>query len=147
MTTPTTGTRGAAPVPDLGGAGRRSSTTLSPWEVAGGDLDAEFHIGLTVPGAHFAWDTSGDHAHTRLELFDDTSGSWAAIDYDGRTSAEFTVTQAGAHPLWDEITAAYRQWERLGRPAVDRYGLTVTPDGATTAWLDAPATVMTALPA
>ncbi|WP_053688542.1 protein-L-isoaspartate O-methyltransferase family protein, partial [Streptomyces sp. WM6372] len=29
---------------------------------AGGDLDAEFHISLTVPDASYAWDTSGDHA-------------------------------------------------------------------------------------
>ncbi|MFF3089992.1 methyltransferase domain-containing protein [Streptomyces nojiriensis] len=118
-----------------------SSTGLSPWAVAGGDLDAEFHIGLTVPGASFAWDTSGEHAHTRLQIRDPGTGSWAAVDYDGRTAADFAVAQAGSRPLWDEITAAYRRWEELGRPSVDRYGLTVT-SGAITVWADTPATIV-----
>ncbi|WP_327380661.1 hypothetical protein [Streptomyces sp. NBC_01207] len=69
-----------------------ASTGLSPWAVAGGDLDAEFHIGLTVPGVSFGWDTSGEHAHTRLRVDDPTTGSWAAVDYDGRTAADFAVT-------------------------------------------------------
>ncbi|MFI1154768.1 protein-L-isoaspartate O-methyltransferase [Streptomyces sp. NPDC020817] len=115
-----------------------SATGLSPWAVAGGDLDAEFHIGLTVPGASFVWDTSGDHAHTRLQIQDPATGSWATVDYDGRTAAEFAVTQAGARRLWDEVTAAYRRWEELGRPSVDRYGLTVTA-GATVVWAGSPA--------
>ncbi|MFJ3205713.1 protein-L-isoaspartate O-methyltransferase [Streptomyces sp. NPDC086989] len=115
-----------------------SSTGLSPWAVAGGDLDAEFHIGLTVPGASFAWDTSGDHAHTRLQIQDPVTGSWATVDYDGRTAADFTVAQAGPRRLWDEVTAAYRRWEELGRPSVDKYGLTVAM-GATVVWAGSPA--------
>ncbi|MFI5987363.1 hypothetical protein ACIBEA_41655 [Streptomyces sp. NPDC051555] len=103
---------------------------------SGGDLDAEFHIGLTVPGTSFTWDTSGEHAHTRLHLHD-TTGSWATVDYDGRTAAEFTATQVGPRLLWDEITATYRRWEELGRPSVDRHGLTTTTD-ATTIWVDTP---------
>ncbi|MEY2233437.1 MULTISPECIES: hypothetical protein [Streptomyces] len=73
----------------------RSSTELSPWAVAGGDLDAEFPVGLVVPGASFAWDTSGDHAHTRLQVWDPATGSWAAVGYDGRIAADFAVAQAG----------------------------------------------------
>ncbi|WP_328765092.1 methyltransferase domain-containing protein [Streptomyces sp. NBC_00272] len=125
------------------GAATYSSTGLSPWAVAGGDLDAEFHIGLTVPGASFAWDTSGEHAATRLRLDDPTSGSWAAVDYDGRTAADFAVTQAGSRRLWDEIAKAYRRWEELGRPSVGRYGLTVT-SGGTAVWVDSPAITVAA---
>ncbi|GHE46407.1 protein-L-isoaspartate O-methyltransferase family protein [Streptomyces vinaceus] len=115
-----------------------SSTGLSPWAVAGGDLDAEFHIGLTVPDASYAWDTSGDHAHTRLQIQDAATGSWATVDYDGRTAADFTVAQAGPRQLWDEVTAAYWRWEELGRPSVDRYGLTMTT-GTTVVWAGSPA--------
>ncbi|WP_319721808.1 hypothetical protein [Streptomyces sp. MB09-01] len=114
---------------------------MSPWVVAGGDLDAEFHIGLTVPGASFAWDTSGNHAPTRLRGSDPTTGVWAVVDYDGRTAADFAVTQAGPRWLWDEITASYQRWEELGRPSIDRYGLTVT-SGGTATWVDSPAITM-----
>lgn len=147
MARPDTVRPGPAPEPTahesgVGGA-VRSSTRLSPWTVAGGDLDTEFHVGLTVPGTSFAWDTSGEHAPTRLQVAD-TTGSWATVDHDGRTSAAFTVTQAGPRRLWDEITAAHVGWERLGRPGVDRYGLTITGH-ATAAWVDSPATAVAAL--
>ncbi|GGZ71013.1 protein-L-isoaspartate O-methyltransferase [Streptomyces subrutilus] len=120
-----------------------ASTTLSPWAVAGGDLDAEFHIGLAVPGASFAWDTSGEHAPTRLLVDDATTGSRATVDYDGRSAAAFSVTQAGPRLLWDEVTTAFRRWEELGRPGVDRYGLSIE-EGAAELWVDSPGTAVTA---
>ncbi|MFE1875044.1 methyltransferase domain-containing protein [Streptomyces sp. NPDC059496] len=48
-----------------------------------------------------------------------------------------------ARRLWDEITAAYRRWEELGRPSVDRYGLTMT-SGGTAVWVDSPAITVAA---
>ncbi|MFI6084156.1 hypothetical protein ACIBBB_24775 [Streptomyces sp. NPDC051217] len=113
-----------------------TSSALSPRAVAGGDLNAEFHVGLAVPGAYFGWDTSGDHAPTRLDVADDTGPSWATVDYDGHHADRFTVTQAGPRRLWDEITAAHARWQSLGRPSVDRYGLTATADGGHTAWVE-----------
>ncbi|MEU5437289.1 methyltransferase [Streptomyces sp. NPDC020719] len=116
----------------------KSATALSPWAVAGGDLDAEFHLGLTVPGAFFSWDTTGEHAPVRLRVGDTTSTSWATVDYDGAHTTEFTVTQAGPRHLWNEIAAAYASWESHGRPGVGRHGLTVHADGEHTLWLDFP---------
>ncbi|MFD4764746.1 methyltransferase domain-containing protein [Streptomyces niveus] len=113
-----------------------TSSALSPWAVAGGDLNAEFHIGLTVPGACYARDASGEHAPTRLDVADDTGPSWATIDYDGHHADRFTVTQAGPRRLWDEITAAHTRWEHLGRPSVDQYGLTADAAGRHTAWVE-----------
>lgn len=113
-----------------------TSSALSPWAVAGGDLNAEFHVGLTVPGAGYAWDASGEHAPTRLDVADDTGPSWATVDYDGHHADRFTVTQAGPRRLWDEITAAHARWENLGRPSVDGYGLMVNAAGAHTAWVE-----------
>ncbi|QHY96288.1 Protein-L-isoaspartate O-methyltransferase [Streptomyces sp. S4.7] len=112
-----------------------TSSALSPWAVAGGNLNAEFHVGLTVPGAWFAWDASGEHAPARLDVADDTGPSWATVDYDGQHADRFTVTQAGPRRLWDEITAAHTRWESLGRPSVDQYGLTVDTAGAHTVWV------------
>ena len=50
---------GAAEAEARADGGTTTETSLSPWAVAGGDLDSEFRIGLGVPGAWFAWDTSG----------------------------------------------------------------------------------------
>ncbi|MFJ1750149.1 hypothetical protein ACIOJD_28485 [Streptomyces sp. NPDC088116] len=116
---------------------RTSTTSLSPWAVAGAEPALDFHIGLTVPGAWYSWDTEADGAHTRLWLADDAATSWASVDYDGLRSRTFHVAQHGPRRLWDEVTAARRQWLRAGRPTIDRYGLTVTPD-TRTAWLDRP---------
>ncbi|MFF3343254.1 methyltransferase [Streptomyces flavidovirens] len=142
--TATTVTGTAALAAAAAGEARPTTTDLSPWAVAGGDLDAEFHLGLTVPGASFAWDTTGAHAHTRLHLEDATSPSWATVDYDGQHADEFTVTQVGPRHLWDEISAAYRQWEILGRPVVGQYGLTVR-DQEHTVWLSTPGRTLSKL--
>jgi protein-L-isoaspartate(D-aspartate) O-methyltransferase len=138
------GTDGAHAAAVSDRAGVTASTGLSPWAVAGGDLDAEFHIGLSVPGASFAWDTGGEHAHTRLHISDTTSLSWAGVDYDGRRSDRFTVTQTGPRALWDEVVSAYGRWEELGRPGVDRYRLNADPDGTQTvsAAVDGPRDVL-----
>ncbi|EST24993.1 methyltransferase domain-containing protein [Streptomyces niveus] len=131
--------RGSAPstAADSGDKAEQvTSSALSPWAVAGGDLNAEFHIGLTVPGACYAWDASGEHAPTRLDVADDTGPSWATVDYDGHHADRFTVTQAGPRRLWDEITDAHTRWENLGRPSVDQYGLTADTAGAQQVWAE-----------
>ncbi|MGW1015226.1 methyltransferase domain-containing protein [Streptomyces niveus] len=131
--------RGSAPstAADSGDKAEQvTSSALSPWAVAGRDLNAEFHIGLTVPGACYAWNASGEHAPTRLDVADDTGPSWATVDYDGHHADRFTVTQAGPRRLWDEITAAHARWENLGRPSVDQYGLTADTAGAQQVWTE-----------
>ncbi|MFC5144801.1 protein-L-isoaspartate O-methyltransferase family protein [Streptomyces aureoversilis] len=125
MRRPCQGTVGPATAP----VQHRGVTSLSPWLVAGGDLDAEFHLGLAVPGASFAWDASGEHAPTRLHIADDEGPSWAAVDYDGRSADRFAVIQAGPRLLWDEITAGYTHWETLGRPRIGQYRLSVNTAG------------------
>lgn len=118
-----------------------STTSLSPWSVAGADPALDFHIGLTVPGVWHSWDTEPAGAHTRLWLANDTATSWASVDYDGRQAETFTVTQHGPRHLWDEVAAAHERWLLAGRPSIDRYGLTVTAD-AQKVWLDRPDNVM-----
>ncbi|MER7000396.1 methyltransferase domain-containing protein [Streptomyces sp. NPDC000410] len=61
--------------------------------------------------------------------------SWACVMF--RDGAETAVWQGGPRRLWDEVEAAFRWWLENGRPAHDRFGLTVTPD-AQRAWLDDP---------
>ncbi|WP_412076130.1 methyltransferase [Streptomyces xanthophaeus] len=114
------------------------TTVLSPWVVAGSDLDAQFHIGLAVEGLWHSWDTSGESAPVRLWIAEVDGPSWASVDWDGQQSAQFTVQQYGPRRLWDEVTAAHGWWCEQGRPAVNRYGMTVSPDGRHTPWLDSP---------
>ncbi|MGW8328947.1 protein-L-isoaspartate O-methyltransferase family protein [Streptomyces sp. NPDC055897] len=118
-------------------------TRLSPWAVSG-DPDTEFHLGLTVPHTSYDWDTTGEHAPIRFVLYG-ADGSVAAVDYDGQQADEFTVTQTGRRRLWDETEAAYAHWERLGRPGVERHGLTITPGGTHHLWIDDPGHRLTAI--
>ncbi|MGY4971845.1 methyltransferase domain-containing protein [Streptomyces nigrescens] len=106
-----------------------SVTELSPWSVAGTDLDAQLHIGLRVPGTWHAWDTEVEAAHTRLWLADDEATSWAAVDYDGRQLSTFAVAQYGPRRLWDEVVHAYEGYVAAGRPGVARHRLRISPDG------------------
>lgn len=64
-----------------------------------------------------------------------SDGSWARI-IPGPTG--WTIEQAGPRRLWDELRAALDQWRGHGCPGVDRYGLTVAPDGVHRAWLGDP---------
>ncbi|MGW6867537.1 methyltransferase domain-containing protein [Streptomyces sp. NPDC054901] len=116
------------------------TTGLSPWETAGADLDAQFHIGLAVGGAWHSWDTSGESAPVRLWVADVDGSSWACVDWDGEQAEQFAVQQYGPRRLWDEVTAAHGWWCARGRPAVDRYGMTVSPDGRHTPWVGSPDT-------
>jgi hypothetical protein len=43
------------------------------------------------------------------------------------------------------ITAAHTRWERLGRPAVEQHGLTVTTGGTTTLWVGSPSAVVSTI--
>ncbi|MEU8993421.1 methyltransferase domain-containing protein [Streptomyces caniferus] len=110
----------------------RSVTHLSPWSVAGNDLDAQMHIGLRVPGVWHAWDTDVPEAHTRLWLADDRATSWAAVDYDGRRTSEFAVAQYGPRRLWDEVARVHEEFVSAGRPGVERQRLRICPEGTRT---------------
>ncbi|MET8680954.1 methyltransferase domain-containing protein [Streptomyces sp. NPDC004647] len=117
----------------------RRTTTLSPWAVAGKSLDLEFHLGLTVPGAWYSWDTEPkDGVRTKLWLADDKATSWASVGYDGQQTATFQVAQYGPRRLWDETETAHHLWLSAGKPTVDRYSMTIAPDGRATPWLDTP---------
>lgn len=65
-----------------------------------------------------------DHPAERWLLTPD--GSWAFTTMEaGRT----TVRQGGNRRLFDEVAGLYRDWVRLGRPARNTFGLTVSTDG------------------
>ncbi|WP_406292050.1 methyltransferase domain-containing protein [Embleya sp. NBC_00896] len=118
-----------------------STTTLSPWDVAGGDRHAEAVMGLVLPGLRTHWNDdpgTGDDFRSRLWIWDDALTSWATVDYDGQQLETFRVRQHGPRRLWDEVAAAWTWWTSAGRPAFDRFGLDIDPDGTQTIRYDEP---------
>ena len=61
-------------------------------------------------------------------------GSWAVMETSGGSQRAY---QGGPRPLWSLLEKAGVKWLGEGRPTMDRYGLTVTPE-ANTVWLDDP---------
>lgn len=93
-----------------------------------------FAAGLRVPAcAWAAGERDGDHSVWWYGL---TDRSWAAALFR-RGAATSTVHQSGPRRLWDEVEAAWHWWDGRGRPAPDRFGLTVTARERL-AWLDDP---------
>lgn len=107
-------------------------TSVSPWDVAGSDYDAQLAVGLRVSDVWHSWDTQpeDDDAQVRLWLANDDATSWAAVDYDGQQSTRFRVLQHGPRRLWDEIETAHQQWTQAGRPSIEQHRLDITADGA-----------------
>ncbi|MFD5507264.1 protein-L-isoaspartate(D-aspartate) O-methyltransferase [Streptomyces sp. NPDC127051] len=115
------------------GDGTRSTITLSPAEMGG--WVEQFAIGLCLPGVFWTVERYDDGAYTLWTYSTDTD-SWASSDHQPGVDS-YEVVQCGPRRLWDETAAAYRWWEKQGRPGFERFGLTVDRDGER-AWLDGP---------
>ncbi|GAA4307335.1 methyltransferase domain-containing protein [Actinomadura luteofluorescens] len=112
---------------------RQAFTRLHPYQVLG-EYDASLAIGLKVPRCKPVVTHHDGGAYT-VWLIDPWSGSWAAVDHEPGAE-RFPVRQSGDRGLWDEVEAAFHWWDALDRPAADRWGLTVRPEGQHI-WLDA----------
>lgn len=98
---------------------------------------ARFVLGLCVPECAQVLNTGEGEA--TLWFFDMTEGSraWASVRFrDGEREA--TVHQWGPRRLWDEVARALAWWRERGRPGVDGFGLTVTPEGGCRPWCGGP---------
>ncbi|MFE7528917.1 protein-L-isoaspartate O-methyltransferase [Kitasatospora sp. NPDC057542] len=87
------------------------------------DWDLRFALRVAVPDAVLY----ADHRQDGLAvLIHDGDHSWAEVrpDADGRP----VLWQGGPRRIGDEVMIAWAQWERLGRPNLYDYGVTVTPD-------------------
>jgi Protein-L-isoaspartate(D-aspartate) O-methyltransferase (PCMT) len=123
--------------PHDSGAAERTTTRLDPREINAAGRATELVIVAQVPDVGW-FPVPEDDGSFSLLLFelDRPEGSWAECDYVPGHN-EFEVTQYGDRHLWDEVCAAYLRWLSLGRPALERFGMTVTPEGQYI-WLDIP---------
>jgi hypothetical protein len=93
------------------------------------DDAAPFAIGLQVPRCYWAYEPANDDDDRWCVWFlDPDSRSWARFDYQPETR-RWPVHQFGPRRLWDEVTAAYHQWEHAGRPPATQWRFTITPNG------------------
>ncbi|MFE9610180.1 methyltransferase domain-containing protein [Streptomyces sp. NPDC006012] len=131
-----------AHVPAFPGDAEMSRTRLTLADLGDRYEPARFVAGLCVPDCAHVVNKRGDDAG-KAWFFDLTSRSWAAVGFRGGEPGG-TVHQSGPRRLWDEVERALAWWVERGRPGVDRFGLTVGPDGTTRAWLDRPADLLPA---
>lgn len=94
----------------------------------------EFFAALIVGGYDWLGFTPSDGSPAETWLTQ-PNGSWVChvTNADGKR----TVRQGGPVRLWDGIETAHLEWQQLGQPARERFGLTVQ-DGRHTVWLDHP---------
>ncbi|WP_253778893.1 methyltransferase domain-containing protein [Goodfellowiella coeruleoviolacea] len=120
--------RPIAPWPSDDGDGDSGTTRVRPWELF--HLDPLWTIALRLPGCHWRHQPPvGDRGRHVLWLLDPQSGSWATASYGRHAGAgPWPVRQHGPRRLWDEAEAAYRWWDDQGRPPVDSWRFTITPD-------------------
>ncbi|MEV6122054.1 methyltransferase domain-containing protein [Streptomyces sp. NPDC052077] len=94
------------------------------------DNDFRFLAGMAVPGLVWQYDMGDDGSIAAARVWH-PDGSIARLHFDG------TAAEAGPRDLWTLLEDAHRVFQVAGRPAPDRYGITVSPRGQRV-WLDDP---------
>ncbi|MGH3328236.1 MAG: methyltransferase domain-containing protein [Streptomycetales bacterium] len=121
-----------------------SLTRIDPRTIAYAPGGASVAISALVGGVQgrIYHDTDGGSGEATFWVLDNSGhhGSWASVDYEPG-KGEYLVHQIGPRRLWDEVSDAYFRWCSWGRPARERFGLTVNPSGQCT-WLDHPDNVI-----
>ncbi|MFG3117416.1 methyltransferase domain-containing protein [Streptomyces sp. NPDC048197] len=95
-----------------------------------------FVTGLCVAGCAHVVNRS-DKGTGKAWFFDLASRSWAAVEF-GSSTPDAVVYQSGPRRLWDEVEQALKWWMDQGRPRLDRFGLTIAPDGTCHPWFERP---------
>ncbi|UUU37683.1 methyltransferase domain-containing protein [Streptomyces sp. NBC_00162] len=112
-----------------------TGTAVQPDQLA----EAHHAISLAVPHVAHTTHTEPDGAPAAW-WYSLTDHSWAAVRWPEEYGPGI-VYQHGPRHLWDAVEAACGWWEAQGSPALDRFGLTVGPDGETP-WLDDPGNLL-----
>ncbi|MEU6221916.1 methyltransferase domain-containing protein [Streptomyces sp. NPDC047022] len=128
MTVRDAGTTGTAKHPGRPSVTTDRATTLELTALAD-DEGFRFMLSLAVPDTAFASERGDDGQVTAVELWG-ADGAWARAEGG-------TVRQAGPRMLWDAVEAAHEVYAEHGKPARDRFGVTVTAGGQLI-WLDSP---------
>ncbi len=110
-----------------------------PPEALGDRHPAAFYLSMRCPWPYQVIQFTPDDHSTGVQTWcQSMNGSTFALI---RTNGTIKATADG--PLWDKIETAYVEWQELGRPERDRFG--VTANEQQWVWLDNPDHVITQL--
>ncbi|GAB2704615.1 methyltransferase domain-containing protein [Kitasatospora kifunensis] len=126
-------------VPEFpGNADATQHTTRTAGDL-GGPWDVQpFVIGLAVPDATHILTHDDANTSTTAWVYSLTDSSWAAATWPvGRPQTRSTVYQSGPRQLWQAVEHTLDWWDQHDRPAIHRFGLTISDDRHTP-WLDTP---------
>ncbi len=115
------------------GRARRTSAPAPPWTYPVPWFLAQFGMPSDLTFGQIVDDATGDPGDCFLSA---TDGSWCEISTEGDNGSR-RVLEGGPMALWGRFEEAFEQWQALGKPAWERFGLTVTSD-THTVWLDHP---------
>ncbi|MFD7880663.1 hypothetical protein ACFV5G_42520 [Streptomyces sp. NPDC059766] len=93
------------------------------------DGTSRFVAQFAAPAAqHLAIERAG---RTEVVLIDAASGSWVALY---QLTGRWIVRQGGPEALWDAIEEQIGRWHMVGAPTLEKFTVTVTPEGQTIHW-------------
>jgi protein-L-isoaspartate(D-aspartate) O-methyltransferase len=98
------------------------------------DPDFQLWLHLHIPGIQFVQTLIDEGRQVGLVVH--AEGNRAAVDF--ATEGGHNRVVQDSRRLWDTVEAAWRGWQRHGRPGRERIGITARTDGVQRAWLDSP---------
>ncbi|WP_067600984.1 protein-L-isoaspartate O-methyltransferase family protein [Nocardiopsis listeri] len=119
---------------------RSHAFDLDAWDLM--DEASALCCGLAMPGVRRIVRPALLRSDLRVALYliDPESGSWALGAVAAQAPRGVLARQRGPRMLFDEWARAHMAWKRVGRPGLDRFGVTSGPMGQTI-WLDDERTV------
>jgi protein-L-isoaspartate(D-aspartate) O-methyltransferase len=118
------------------GEGESRPCTVPPYMLDAGEPSMPPHFLLRLDETttwEWCW-LDGPEGEPRAPAVAAPDGSWARVVMRPHP----IVHQGGPRRLWDMVERNWERYLRLGRPGMDRYGITVTPDRRQRIWLDSP---------
>lgn len=115
------------------------TTPLDPHRLIDAEPELAIFCRFHLPGLRFAHDPApaGDQPATVVAY---TADSMAEATATPTADGTWPVLQRGPRRIWDTLEVAVATFERLGRPALSRFGVTALDDPARQyVWLDDPA--------
>jgi protein-L-isoaspartate(D-aspartate) O-methyltransferase len=116
--------------------GESRPCTVPPYMLDAGEPSMSPHFLLRLDETA-AWEwcwLDGPEGESRAPAVAAPDGSWARVVMRSQP----LVHQGGPRRLWDMVERNWERYLQLGKPGMDRYGITVTPDRRQHVWLDSP---------